>query len=98
MQLVKNITTPLEESLSTLARNFESNLSSTNKILNHQSVINEQLCREARMGRWEWSGSTTCKLDSIPWEKELLNLYPESLLWNKNTTSVLIRESGLYYC
>lgn len=32
----------------------------------------------------------------IPWEREMINLYPESLLWTKNTASLVIREPGTY--
>ncbi len=77
--------------METMRLHFESNISSTNKILNHQSIINEELCREMKVGRWEWVGVTATKMGTLVWEKELINLYPESLMWSKNTSSLVVR-------
>lgn len=49
-----------------------------------------------KVGKWVWEGRQKTKLTLVPWEKEVVNLFPESVIWNQNSTTLVIKQTGFY--
>jgi len=60
-----------------------------------QDIINEALCAENCVIRWLWR-SGVLKKKAIPWEIQSINTCPDNFLLEKDTTSMLIVQGGIY--
>ena len=59
--------------------------------------INEILCAENAIGRWSWeSGNLARSSSTVPWEQELINTTPQNYLWERDSSTLLTVEAGIY--
>lgn len=64
--------------------------------MDNQSIINDALCSENCVARWTWKSGVVRNGYAIPWEQQLINTAPENFLWEKDKTSVMVVNPGLY--
>ena len=64
--------------------------------MNNQHAINDILCKENIVGKWLWSTGTVKKGYIVPWETESVNTSPDNFVWDKESTTVLVNEKGIY--
>lgn len=64
--------------------------------MNNQNAINDILCKENIVGKWLWNSGTVKKGYIVPWETEHINTSPENFVWDKESTSILVNEKGIY--
>ena len=64
--------------------------------MNNQNAINDILCKENIVGKWLWNTGTVKKGYIVPWERESINTSPENFVWDKESTSILVVEKGIY--
>lgn len=61
-----------------------------------QGYILDVLIQETCIGRWVWKSGELKNNYAIPWELQAANTNPDNYLWEKEKTSVLVVQPGLY--
>ena len=61
-----------------------------------QMNINESLCLENIVGRWNWKGNQLGKGFSIIWENQIINTLPDNFIYEKGKQYIQIVNAGLY--
>ena len=54
------------------------------------------MCSENCLGRWLWKSGALKNGYAIPWEYQTINTAPDNFIWEKDKTSILIVNPGLY--
>jgi hypothetical protein len=65
-------------------------------ILKDQASVNETLCSENIVGRWLWRSGSLKAGGLIPWEAECTNTMPDHFFWEKDKSSILVLDAGMY--
>ncbi len=64
--------------------------------MDNQAIINEALCSENCLARWNWKSGQVKNGYAIPWEIQSVNTAPDIFFWEKEKTSIFIASEGLY--
>lgn len=67
-----------------------------NVATDNQAIINEALCSENCLARWNWKSGQVKNGYAIPWEIQSVNTAPDIFFWEKDKTSIFIASEGLY--
>ena len=64
--------------------------------IDNQAIINDTLCSENCIGRWNWKSGEKKNNYIIPWENQSVNTSPDNYIWEKDRTFILVSEEGFY--
>ena len=59
-------------------------------------LLRSQVTGELTGARWLWTTGKLLKEGWVPWDTEVSNALPSSLVWRPNTATVVARPPGLY--
>ncbi|QDZ24209.1 hypothetical protein HOP50_12g67460 [Chloropicon primus] len=66
------------------------------KAVRDQSLINASICIDSCVGRWIWKTGRTKAGHLIPWNGQVLNTDATNFGWEKDRTTILVADPGLY--
>lgn len=67
-----------------------------NKMISNQNIINDMFCNDNAIGKWLWQSGKLKNGYNIPWEYEIINTMTSNYFWDKDKSSLMIANKGLY--
>ena len=89
---IKKINDKIEEIQNEILKN-KNEFSSA---MNNQTLINETLCNENKLGRWIWDGGKLKNNYNIIWDTQKINTSPDNFILENDKSIIIINEEGFY--
>lgn len=67
-----------------------------NGAMDNQALINETICAENNLGKWLWESGNLRTGYLVPWEKQVVNTASDNYLWEREKSTIVVAEAGLY--
>ena len=64
--------------------------------LDNQTLINETLCEENKLGKWGWTMGKLKNNYNIIWDNQLINTFPDNFILENDKSLLLIKQGGIY--
>ncbi len=67
-----------------------------NNLQSSVTTLHSRVVSELTGGMWLWTNRQLTQEQLIPWDTQVVNAAPSSLLWSKGSTSIQVKLPGLY--
>lgn len=75
---------------------LKANSEDIQKLIDEQEQFNEFFSTESIIARYKWKSGQFSNTPFVPFEVECLNTLKENFIWEKNATSLVVMNGGLY--
>ena len=82
--------------LSELQNEINNNKIEFSTALDSQSLINDTLCEENKLGKWCWTKNKLKNNFNIIWDIQEINTFPDNYTLENDKSIILIKQSGVY--
>lgn len=65
-------------------------------IVKKQAQVNDSLCEENIVARFQWRSGDLKSGQTVPWEHQIINTLPDNYIWEKDKSSILTVAPGVY--
>jgi hypothetical protein len=66
------------------------------KVEQNLAILHSRVVSELTGGLWLWTSRQLTSDSLVPWDSQVVNAAPSSLLWREGTTGILVKLPGLY--
>ena len=86
----------INKQLAEIKKEIDNNRIEFSKTIDNQTLINEILCEENKLGKWGWTNGKLKNNNKIIWDIQLVNTFPDNYIFENEKSILLIKQGGIY--
>ena len=86
----------INKQLAEIKKEIDNNRIEFSKTIDNQTLINEILCEENKLGKWGWTNGKLKNNNKIIWDIQLVNTFPDNYIFENEKSIILIKQGGIY--